>query len=69
MRIDSDSPEARRVKMVLVNGLLVSGVVAFDVDEGWVEHYARDDDGELMVEGDSLVVRRVGGTVKVVWRE
>lgn len=62
-----DWAEATRIK-VMLDGVEVRDVLAYDGAAGWVERNTRDDRGDLVIDGADLVTERVHGTVTVEWR-
>lgn len=52
---------------ILLDGYMVDAVVAFDTDEGWVEHFIRDEHGRLVHDGaGNALLTKVHGHVTVM---
>ena len=80
MRIDQNSEEVSRVKRVTVDGkaLVTALVVTLDTDEGWVDIAIPrilkklPESGAVELLQDESVdidIKRLTGTVKVLWHE
>lgn len=56
-----------RPLIVTVNGFQQRGIVAYNVDEGWVERYKVDERGYLSMYQDEYLSELVRGVVMVFW--
>lgn len=50
---------------VFVNGDMLRNVIAYDMDESWVEVVPHDDKGKLIRVGDAWQIVRHHGTIRV----
>lgn len=51
---------------VYFDGISIDCIVAYDCNGGWVEAFEHDEDGNPIVDGDRIKVRRLHGRVVAI---
>jgi hypothetical protein len=58
-------PELGRRLRISLDGHIVSDVIEYDMDEGWVKFVPRDKEGNRQISDDTFVIRKAVGEVTV----
>jgi hypothetical protein len=64
--LDLGNPDIYNVKIFL-DGDCVRECVSYDAEAGWIEQFAKDYRGKLLVCGDEFKIIRKRGKVRVTW--
>jgi hypothetical protein len=66
MHLSAKTQEGRDFRgNILLNGTKQSDVLELDTEEGWLVRCVRDENGQLVIEGDSLKTERLTGVVTI----
>ncbi|MEG8222420.1 hypothetical protein OSJ57_17595 [Sphingomonas sp. HH69] len=49
--------------LIYFDGIEIQNVTAYNTDAGWVDAVLHDEQGEIAIEGEEIVIRRLHGRV------